>query len=283
MSSITKTIRLSGQGRRQHRRRCSDRARQGSIHDCGHSDIRDRRGRRNRRLVGGADDVFGHTRHHVRDQGSSRARMTFPPPRSLGDGIHLIPAPLPFKSPAWVNTYAVESADGLLLLDCGADWDPGRDALRDGFAALRLDESAVHTLVVTHLHPDHVGMSARLVREWGCRFVMHERAATLVDGYNDTPGYAKRLIRIAKGHGVPKQVMDNAARIERASFMPLIDPPDHVVADGADIELGEGRALHVIHTPGHEQSHICLRGLSYGHPVFGRPRSPANLAGDHVG
>ena len=198
--------------------------------------------------------------------------MTIPPPLSLGDGIHLIPAPLPFKSPPWVNTYAIEANDGLLLLDCGADWEPGRVALADGFAALELSESAVHTLVVTHLHPDHIGMSARLVNEWGCRFVMHERAKTLVDRYNDTPGYAKWLIRIAKGHGVPKQVLDNATRIERASFMPLIEPPDHVVADGGAIDLGNERSLEVIHTPGHEQSHICLRDS----------RTGILFSGDHV-
>src|SRR5918995_3434111 len=123
--------------------------------------------------------------------------VTLPPPQSLGDGIHLIPAPLPFKAPPWVKTYAVEADGGLLLIDCGTDWEPGRTALAKGFTELGLDESAVHTLVVSHLHPDHVGMSSRLVRELGCRFVMHERASILVDRYNDTPGYAKRLAGIA--------------------------------------------------------------------------------------
>lgn len=198
--------------------------------------------------------------------------MTLPPPRSLGDGIHLIPAPLPFKSPPWVNAYAIESGDGLLLIDCGTDWDPGRKALSEGFTALGLDESAVHTLVVSHLHPDHVGMSARLVRELGCRFVMHERASRLVSRYNDTPGYARRLATIAGVHGMPDAVARAATSTERAGWMPLIDPPDHVVEDGDVIDLGAGRALTVVHTPGHEQAHICLRDSRTG--VF--------FSGDHV-
>jgi hypothetical protein len=70
--------------------------------------------------------------------------MTVPAPESLGNGIHMIPAPLPFKSPAWVNAYVVEADDGLLLIDCGTDWEPGRRALGEGFHALGLDESAVH-------------------------------------------------------------------------------------------------------------------------------------------
>ncbi len=198
--------------------------------------------------------------------------MSIPSPQSLGDGIHLIPAPLPFQSPAWVNAYAIEDDTGLLLIDCGTDWEPGRTALREGLTYLGLDESAVHTLVVSHLHPDHVGMASRLVRELGCRFVMHDRAAKLVDRYNDTPGYARRLTGIARSHGVPDQVIEATTRTRRPDYMPLIDPPDHLVADGDEIPLGTGRSLVVVHTPGHEPAHICLRDTRTG--VF--------FSGDHV-
>jgi len=198
--------------------------------------------------------------------------VTLPPPQSLGQGIHLIPAPLPFEAPPWVNTYAIEADDGLLLIDCGADWEPGRTALANGFAELGLEESAVHTLVVSHLHPDHVGMASRLVRELGCRFVMHERASDLVDRYNDTPGYAKRLGVIANTHGVPDAIVAAATNTKRPDYMPLIDRPDHVVADGDEISVGGGRSLVVLHTPGHEPAHICLRDS----------RTGILFSGDHV-
>jgi glyoxylase-like metal-dependent hydrolase (beta-lactamase superfamily II) len=192
--------------------------------------------------------------------------MNIPQPESLGNGIHLVPAPLPFKSPAWVNTYAVEAGGGLLLLDCGTDWEPGREAIGEGFRVLGLEESAVHTLVVSHLHLDHVGMSGRLIREWGCRFVMHERAAKLVDRYNDTPGYVDRLLRIGRTHGVPDRLLESATAdlATRPDYMPLIDPPDHTVADGERIDVGGGRGLEVVHTPGHEPAHICLRDSQTG-------------------
>lgn len=204
--------------------------------------------------------------------GSIEPGMSVPSPQSLGNGIHLVPAPLPFESPAWVNTYAIEDDTGLLLIDCGADWEPGRMALRDGLAELGLDESAVHTLVVSHLHPDHVGMSSRLVRELGCRFVMHERAAKLIERYNDTPGYARRLTGIASTHGVPDQVIEATTRAVRPDYMPLIDPPDHLVADGDEIALGKDRSLLVLHTPGHDPAHICARDT----------RTGVLFSGDHV-
>lgn len=198
--------------------------------------------------------------------------MSIPPPQSLGNGVHLIPAPLPFQAPPWVNIYAVESNGGLLLIDCGTDWEPGREAIRQGFADLGLEESAVHTLVVSHLHPDHVGMSARLVSEWGSRFVMHERAAKLVDGYNDSPGYMNRLVKIAFAHGIPDSATSAATKVERPDYMPLIEPPDYLVGDGDTIDLGDGRSLLVVHTPGHEPAHICLRDS----------RTGILFSGDHI-
>jgi glyoxylase-like metal-dependent hydrolase (beta-lactamase superfamily II) len=183
-----------------------------------------------------------------------------------------VPAPLPFNSPAWVNIYAIESDAGLVLIDCGTDWEPGRQAINEGFARLGLEESAVHTLLVSHLHPDHVGMSARLVREWGCRFVMHQSASRLVAEYNDTPGYYNRIKIIGRAHGVPESVITATTTAARPDYMPLIDPPDHTVADGDLIDLGGGRSLEVVHTPGHDRSHICLRDN----------RSGILFSGDHV-
>ncbi|MGA7269676.1 MAG: MBL fold metallo-hydrolase, partial [Acidimicrobiia bacterium] len=196
-----------------------------------------------------------------------------PDPRTLGDGIHLIPAPLPFDTPAWVNCYAIEAGDSIVLIDCGCDWEPGRMALHQGLAAVGLAGAPLQSLVVSHLHPDHVGMAGRVVRETGARFVMHRRAARLVDRYNDTPGLIERNLALAARHGVPSpQARALSDMGPRPDYMPLIDPPDLVVDDGDTLDLGSGRHLEVLHTPGHEPSHICLRDSLTG-TVF---------SGDHV-
>lgn len=196
-----------------------------------------------------------------------------PEPRSLGHGIHLIPAPLPFQTPGWVNCYAIETAEGVALIDCGCDWEPGHRALREGLAAVGLGGASIHTLIVSHLHPDHVGMAPRVVADHGSRFVMHERAARLVHRYNDSPGLAKRNLELARRHGVPEYQAESLADLgPRPDYMPLIDPPDQIVADGDTLQIGTGRVLEVLHTPGHEPSHICLRDSLTG-VVF---------SGDHV-
>ena len=196
-----------------------------------------------------------------------------PPPTTLDHGIHLIPVPLPFRSPSWVNCYAIEAADGVALIDCGCDWEPGRAALSAGLAATGLAGAPIHTLIVSHLHPDHVGMANRVVAEYGARFVMHRRAARLVDRYNDSPGFISRNLDLAARHGVPEHHVRTLADVgPRPDFMPTIAAPDTVVDDGDRLELGGGRQLEVLHTPGHDPSHICLRDSLSG-VIF---------SGDHV-
>ncbi len=198
---------------------------------------------------------------------------SLPEPSSLGDGIYIIPVPLPFRSPGWVNCYAIEADGGLALIDCGCDWPPGWESLRRGLEGVGLAGADIHTLIVSHLHPDHVGMAKRLVEEYGCRFVMHQRAARLTDRYNDTPGFVRRNMALGTRHGVPEAILGTLADVgPRPDFMPIIDPPDFVVDDGDTLSLGGGRSLEVLHTPGHDPSHICLRDSLSG-VVF---------SGDHV-
>jgi glyoxylase-like metal-dependent hydrolase (beta-lactamase superfamily II) len=54
--------------------------------------------------------------------------------------------------------------------------------------------------------------------------------------------------------------------------MPLIQPPDHTVTDGERIDIGDGRWLEVVHTPGRDSAHICLRDSQTG----------ILFAGDHI-
>jgi glyoxylase-like metal-dependent hydrolase (beta-lactamase superfamily II) len=195
------------------------------------------------------------------------------PAQSMGQGVSLVTLPLPFRAPPSVNAYLVEGAKGLTLIDCGTDWAQGLGALTAGLGALGIDPGGIHTLVVSHLHPDHVGMAPRLTREWGVKTVMHARAAKLIDRYNDSDGFVQRTRDLADRHGVPPaqhgSFVDVGARPE---WMPAIDPPDQLVDDGDRIPIDGDRWFEVIHTPGHEPAHICLRDS----------RTGALFSGDHI-
>jgi glyoxylase-like metal-dependent hydrolase (beta-lactamase superfamily II) len=196
-----------------------------------------------------------------------------PPARSLGQGISIITLPLPFRSPPSVNVYLIEGSTGITLIDCGVDSSECQQVLMEGIENLGLQPNEITTLVVSHLHPDHVGMAPRLSRDLGLRTVMHKRAANLVTRYNDTEGFRRRTAALADRHGVPPTARPPFVDIgERPMWMPPIDPPDVTVDDGDFIEVDQNRHLQVLFTPGHEPSHICLRDSVTG----------AVFAGDHI-
>lgn len=190
--------------------------------------------------------------------------------RALGSGIAQITIPLPFHAPSTVNVYLVESGDSLLLIDCGVDSPEARMALMEGLTDLGYSPNSIDTLVVSHLHPDHVGQAPRLVAEYGWRVVMHQRAAKLVDRYNDSTGFVGRTLALARRHGVPDFAFDSFVDVgPRPTWMPFLSSPDVLVDDGDSVEIGERRSLEVLFTPGHEPAHICLRDSITGNLFSG--------------
>lgn len=199
--------------------------------------------------------------------------MTTPEPRRLGHGLHLLPLPLPIPRLPSVNCYVFESEGSLVLIDPGGGHTEGYEALRGGLADLGHSLADVRAAVCTHLHPDHMGLATRLVEETGCDYVMHRSAADRMDGYNDWAPFRERIMSLAARHGAPpEQVEAMGADEPRPDWAPPSMPPTSVVDDGDTIAIGPDRHLEVVHTPGHEASHICLRD----------GRTGALFSGDHV-
>ncbi len=199
--------------------------------------------------------------------------MSHTTPRDLGDGIGIIPLPIPFRGLDWVNAYVVADPDSLTLIDCGVFSDDGYDALTSGLRDLGHSLDTVHTLVVSHLHPDHVGLAPRLIEETSCTFVMHERAHLGLRILNDPEDWGPAFAAMAHEHGAPGDVVAFFDRMRVApEWWHLVDPPHETVRDGDRIPVGEGRSLEVIYTPGHEIAHICLKDSATG----------VLFSGDHV-
>lgn len=198
--------------------------------------------------------------------------MGVPEPRSLGHGFHAVSVPLPFRSPAWVNCYVIEG-ERVTLLDCGVDWPEGLEALNHGLQAVGVQPESIERLVVTHLHPDHVGMAPRLSEMWNCEIVMHERSVRRIPRYNDTAAFAETMRGLARRHGVPETMKPGFVDVAtRAPYMPMMRQPDQIVTDGDRIPIADDRWLDVLYTPGHEVTHICLRDSLTG----------ILFSGDHV-
>ena len=176
------------------------------------------------------------------------------------DGIHRIELPLPFELES-VNVYLVPLADpgnGYLLIDCGMDTGPSFEALERGMQALSLQWTDIGQILLTHMHPDHMGLSAKLLELTGAKLLMHETEARHLDLVNSSERRLPWLRDTFTQAGMPEEMQ---ARIDRhfveirRNFHKLV--PGQLLSGGEEIDTAIGR-LQVLWTPGHSPGHICL-------------------------
>ena len=81
----------------------------------------------------------------------------------LGGGVHqvMVPFPSPLKN---TLVYAMESKNGLVLVDAGWDDDAAWAGLQAGVESIGYTMADIEGVVLTHFHPDHTGLVGR-VRE----------------------------------------------------------------------------------------------------------------------
>ncbi len=82
----------------------------------------------------------------------------------VAHGIHWLRMPLPF-SLGHINLWLLEADDGWAVVDTGIDTDHSKEVWQQTIGALMVDKPIRH-VVVTHLHPDHVGCAGWLTQEY---------------------------------------------------------------------------------------------------------------------
>lgn len=176
--------------------------------------------------------------------------------RDAGGGIHVV-------DPGW------DSAANLQMLE---------SALADLGAAIR----DVRSVTATHLHPDHIGMAARLQAESGAVVQVHvaeERALAVQTWRERTPEALRQQL---DDWGVPASRRAEFAELHRHG---PVQPPariDRVLRDGELLEV-PGFDLVAMRTPGHTPGHLCLRDDARGLIFTGDHVLPTMHAGIGLG
>ncbi len=174
-------------------------------------------------------------------------------------GVHQLRIPFPEGIERLTNAYVIEGNRGSILVDCGWDSSEAIWAFREQLRVERLAFEDINWIVVTHVHPDHFGMAAKLRELCGAKIVMHRADAELIRSrYVDYRSLAEETEKMLLAHGVPA---DEAARMRAASawgaqYVTAVEP-DVVVEDGDTISNGTFQ-MEVLHTPGHTPGHLCL-------------------------
>lgn len=191
-----------------------------------------------------------------------------------------------------VNTYALLDKDGVALVDPGLPNDECWDALTNRLAQAGLSVRNVHTVVVTHSHPDHFGGAGRLRMESGANIVGHESFRWAFDTdadvdldadaarsddqileslANHSPPWEKKSRWRDESYDRPKDIGEGPAQWLARMKVWGRPTPTLRMSDG-DVVMLADREWVGVHTPGHTVDHLCLFDPTQG--VF--------LSGDHV-
>lgn len=145
------------------------------------------------------------------------------------------PVRTPTKPPAThTNSYLIYSSNELLILDPGSPYEDEQQALAACVDELIAEGRTVREIVLTHMHPDHVG---------GVHALIEHLAGD---------------VKVA-AHRLTAEPLSDMVRVDR------------LIEDDEVIQLGETPEinLRVMHTPGHARGHLCFYEARTGTLISG--------------
>jgi glyoxylase-like metal-dependent hydrolase (beta-lactamase superfamily II) len=199
--------------------------------------------------------------------------MTSLPAELVAPGIWMVPTVVPDNPIGFTQAYVLESSDGPYLVDTGWNHDSSWADLVDGLTSVGSSVDEVVGIIVTHHHPDHLGLVGRVREASGCWVGLHDADTALVRRHrelllDDPSAFDQDTQEKLLAAGAGQCDVDDVLAAGKRVSMPLPALPDRAL-DTSALALGD-RRVELLHTPGHTPGHLCLR-------VDGRL-----LTGDHL-
>jgi glyoxylase-like metal-dependent hydrolase (beta-lactamase superfamily II) len=175
------------------------------------------------------------------------------------EGVYQIKSPAPAGSPWSTNVYVIEGRNGHILVDSGWDSQEALWALQEGVKGANLKLRDIKQVVVTHIHPDHYGLSTKVKQVCGARLAMHRLEAEFISPrYEDFVELIEKTGKLLQQNGVPENELP---QLKEASLWMkkyvTADAPEVLLEDG-DTVSNDSFEFEVVWTPGHSPGHICL-------------------------
>ena len=206
----------------------------------------------------------------------------------LAPGVLRSQLPIDMPGLGHVNCYILEDERGVAIVDPGMPEQASYDAIEARLKSIGVPLSRVHTVIITHSHPDHFG-GARWVREhsgadvvthrwfhvgWDAADAIPDLDAEELAALADRPWGATRPWDAPPWGGDPLEFgaggPDVPSRERVREFLRFAQPSIRL-RDTEPIRLA-GREWFAVHTPGHTDDHLCLFD----------PTEGLMLSGDHV-
>jgi glyoxylase-like metal-dependent hydrolase (beta-lactamase superfamily II) len=176
-------------------------------------------------------------------------------PMAVATGIEWLRMPLPFALDH-INLWLLADGETYTAVDTGIALDPVREAWKSVMAIRHLGR-----LLVTHFHPDHLGLAAWLQELTGARLWITQGeylTAHMVKHQLGAYG-VPAMCEFFRSHGLDATRVQAMADRGNAygKVVPAIPPTFHPLWEGEDVAIG-GRSWRVIIGHGHAPEHASL-------------------------
>ena len=199
-------------------------------------------------------------------------RRVLPPVEEVRPGLWSIPVPIPASPLRYTLSYAFVTDAGVVLVDPGWDTAEGRAAVTVGLASAGAVLRDIAGVVVTHIHPDHHGLSAWLQEVAGAWVAMHPAEAMTLPARIYSAAHPPDDYGWLAANGVPADEIEGLlVDPGRMADLLRMAEPDRFLEDGDRVPI-PGREVRAVWTPGHTPGHLCLHDAAAG----------VLLTGDHL-
>lgn len=164
-------------------------------------------------------------------------------------GIHHIPLPTPFPV-GDVNAYLIED-DPLVLVDCGPNWATALGSLERQLDALDHSLGDIDLLLLTHHHPDHLGLAEEIHRQTGVEVASLDETAIVAADWEAWRQQNDDDVRLAMlRHGVEPSMAEALHAESPMRGWGSSVSVERRLREGDILRLRD-RELRVLHRPGH--------------------------------
>ncbi len=177
----------------------------------------------------------------------------------VSPGIHWLRMPLPFMLDH-INLWLLEDGDGWTLVDTGI----GSDSVKriwEGLFAGPLAGRPIKRIIVTHFHPDHLGLAGWLSRRFNVPVLMTQLEFELAAWLHNTSGDARneRQRQFFSRHGLSQQDIElqaSGGNVYRSRVPEL--PAEYQRVGRLDRGAIGDHVWQVRVGGGHSPEHLCL-------------------------
>ncbi|MEO7241810.1 MAG: MBL fold metallo-hydrolase [Variovorax sp.] len=185
----------------------------------------------------------------------------------VAPGVRWIRMPLPFALNhinLWLLRDRIDGVDGWSIVDCCIARDESRQLWDQVFQA-ELEGLPILRVIVTHMHPDHIGLAGWLCERWSVPLWIsatdyHVARLLCNPDSSDALAGGDGAATFFASHGMVDASALEQIRSRGSYYRDLVValPPAYVrLMDGAMVEIG-GRAWQCISGYGHAPEHIAL-------------------------